>query len=235
MGQIAWLDSDSLAFPPVRDALEQPNGLLAAGGDLRPERLLVAYRSGIFPWFEDGQPLLWWSPSPRCVLRPTRLNVSRSLKKRLRRNEFEVRLSTDFEGVVRGCRAPRQDESGTWITEDMVSAYVDLHRMGFAQSVETWVDGQLVGGLYGVTLGKLFFGESMFFRRADASKVAFAWLCRLMIEHDGPLIDCQIENDHLLSLGAEAMPGPEFQQVLERYATTPMIPWQQMHGPLGPW
>lgn len=235
MGHIAWLNPASLDFPPVSDALADPNGLLAAGGDLSTDRLLAAYRQGIFPWYEEGQPLLWWSPSPRCVVVPEHFRMTRSLKKRLRRGEFDVRLSTDFRGVVRGCKAPRGDETGTWITRDMLAAYEQLHAHGYAQSIETWQDGELVGGLYGVTLGKLFFGESMFHRATDASKVAFAWLCRLMTAHGGPLIDCQVENEHLISLGAELMPRPEFVALLDRYVDAEPIPWQRMHGSLGPW
>lgn len=237
MGRIAWLDPTSLEFPPVSMALDEPNGLLAAGGDLSTERLLAAYRHGIFPWYEEGQPLLWWSPSPRCVLYPERLNISRSLRKRLRRNEFDVRLNTAFAAVVDGCRAPRDGDAGTWITSDMRRAYLRLHELGLAQSVETWRDGELVGGLYGVSLGRVFFGESMFHRATDASKVAMAYLCRLMVRYDGPLIDCQVDNEHLERLGAEFMPRTEFVAALDQYtaASAGSIPWHEMRADLGPW
>lgn len=237
MGTIAWLDPEDPGFPSPETALRDPNGLLAVGGDLSVERLLNAYRSGVFPWYEAGQPLLWWSPSPRCVLFPDRFRASRSLARRLRRNEFEVRLDTAFGDVVDGCSAPRDEDGGTWITPEMRAAYVELHRLGYAHSIETWQDGDLVGGLYGVSLGKLFFGESMFHRTTDASKVSFAWLCRLMNEHGGPLIDCQIENEHLNRLGAELMDRDEFLGYLDRFAakSVPAIPWQQMQGSLGPW
>lgn len=237
MSQIAWLDPALLAFPPVEEALDDPNGLLAAGGDLSTERLLLAYRSGIFPWYEEGQPLLWWSPEPRCVLYPESFRMTRSLRKRLRQNRFDIRVSTAFAEVVEACSAPRDGQAGTWITSDMMRAYVRLHSLGFAQSVEAWRDGRLVGGLYGVTLGRMFFGESMFHTETDASKIAAAYLCRIMLRHRGPFIDCQVENDHLLSLGAETMPRAEFVAHLDRHCqeSAGRIDWEEMQGPMGPW
>tara|TARA_R110002072_G_scaffold7773_3_gene41490 strand:- start:4796 stop:5524 length:729 start_codon:yes stop_codon:yes gene_type:complete len=209
MANIPWLEADS-PFPPPGQALESPNGLLAAGGDLSPERLLTAYSSGIFPWYEAGQPLLWWSPDPRAVLRPSGLNVSKSLLKRLRRHEFTVYLNRDFAGVISACAGPRAYAGGTWITDEMNVAYCELHQRGYAHSIECYQGETLVGGLYGVGIGPWFFGESMFHHITDASKVAFAHLARFVFEQGCPMIDCQIENDHLMSLGCELMPRQAF-------------------------
>ena len=201
------------AFPDVEVALEEPNGLLALGGDLRPERLLYAYSHGIFPWYSDGQPILWWSPDPRMVLYPSRLHVSRSLRKRLRRGDYTLTRNCCFREVVRACAAPRSTQSGTWIVPEMLQAYVRLHELGHAHSMECWLDGRLVGGLYGVAIGRVFFGESMFSAAPDASKVALAALCR----EDFALIDCQLASDHLARLGAVEIPRREFCSLLDRW------------------
>lgn len=224
MVAIPWLESDE--FPDPRAALTSPNGLLAAGGELSPTVLLKAYRSGIFPWYEEGQPLLWWSPDPRTVLRPAAFKLSRSLRKRLRRQEFEVRLNHRFAEVIAGCAEPRSYADGTWITPEMQQAYIELHEMGFAHSVESYQDGKLLGGLYGVSVGNMFCGESMFQRATDASKVAFAHLVRLMAEHGGEFIDCQLENDHLLSLGCESIDREQYLEQLQVAQQTPELNWQ---------
>ncbi len=194
------------AFPDAELALREPNGLLAAGGDLSPQRLVAAYRRGIFPWYGDDQPILWWTPDPRTVLVPEAVRISRSLRKTLNKGIFEVTMDTAFEEVVAACAAPRGDDQGTWITREMYNAYNRLHRLGWARSVECWRHGELVGGLYGVAIGRVFFGESMFSRESDASKVALVHLCRM----DYELIDCQIESDHLFRLGAQTMPRAQF-------------------------
>jgi len=206
---IPWLDDDA-SFPPLTRALTEPNGLLAAGGDLSVERLVEAYRNGIFPWYSDDQPLLWWSPDPRMVLIPAELKISRSLGKRLRERDFEIRVDSQFEAVMRACAAPRAQQDGTWITEDMVAAYTTLHSRGIAHSVETWIGGELAGGLYGVALGRMFYGESMFTRSTDASKLALVHLVRQLERWQFGLIDCQMATPHLASLGARAMPRADF-------------------------
>jgi leucyl/phenylalanyl-tRNA--protein transferase len=203
-------------FPPIEHALEDPNGLLAAGGDLTPKRLIDAYSKGIFPWFEQDQPILWWSPSPRAVLFPEKLHISRSLRKTLRKKIYHVTLDTAFTQVITACSQPRSYSDGTWITEDMIAAYIRLHELGYAHSVEAWRDGELVGGLYGIALGKLFFGESMFSRATDASKVAFVHLAKQLQIWNYKLIDCQVENPHLNSLGASLMPRHDFKTYLQR-------------------
>jgi len=224
---IPWLDSGD-PFPEVERALAEPNGLLAAGADLSLPRLLEAYRNGIFPWFSHDQPILWWSPDPRMVLFPAALKVSRSLARTLRNARFEVRADTAFDAVIEGCRQPRRGESGTWITEEMAEAYGTLHRAGFAHSVETWLDGKLVGGLYGVALGRAFFGESMFARVSDASKVALVALARQLQHWGFGVIDCQMNTAHLASLGAREIPRAEFTRRLRElvhYAPVP-VPWR---------
>ena len=224
---IPWLDSGD-PFPEVERALAEPNGLLAAGADLSLPRLLEAYRNGIFPWFGHDQPILWWSPDPRMVLFPAELKVSRSLARTLRSTRFEVRADTAFDAVIEGCRQPRRGESGTWITEEMAEAYGTLHRAGFAHSVETWLDGKLVGGLYGVALGRAFFGESMFARVSDASKVALVALARQLQHWGFGLIDCQMNTAHLASLGAREIRRAEFTRRLRElvhYAPVP-VPWR---------
>ena len=224
---IPWLDSGD-PFPEVERALAEPNGLLAAGADLSQPRLLEAYRNGIFPWFGHDQPILWWSPDPRMVLFPAALKVSRSLARTLRNARFEVRADTAFDAVIEGCRQPRRGESGTWITEEMAEAYGTLHRAGFAHSVETWLDGKLVGGLYGVALGRAFFGESMFARVSDASKVALVALARQLQHWGFGVIDCQMNTAHLASLGAREISRAEFTRRLRElvhYAPVP-VPWR---------
>ncbi len=214
------------AFPDPRYAGRE--GLVAVGGDLSPERLLSAYGHGIFPWFDDDRgPVLWWSPDPRAVLTPAGMKVSRSLGKRLRRGDYMVTMDTDFRAVVEGCAAPRKG-GGTWITPAMQSAYLQLSELGFAHSVEAWRDGALVGGLYGVSLGRMFFGESMFSRCPDASKVALACLSRQLTSWDFELIDCQIINAHLESLGARPMRRGEFLDRLtrNRRLSTRRDPWR---------
>jgi leucyl/phenylalanyl-tRNA--protein transferase len=206
---IPYLNDDT-PFPPVEQALRSPDGLLATGGSLAPQRLLEAYRHGIFPWFSEGDPILWWSPDPRTVLFPGELKISRSLRKPLRRKTFEIRTDTAFERVMRACAAPRKGQGGTWISEGMVAAYLRLHRMGVAHSVETWSEGDLVGGLYGVGIGRMFYGESMFSRKNDASKVALAHLAAQLQRWNYGMIDCQMHTPHLASLGARQMPRAEF-------------------------
>ncbi|HWR78279.1 MAG TPA: leucyl/phenylalanyl-tRNA--protein transferase [Thiobacillus sp.] len=197
-------------FPPVESALREPNGLLAMGGDLSVERLLDAYRHGIFPWFNPGEPILWWSPDPRMVLVPGEVRVTRSLAKRIRNAGFELRVDTAFAEVMRACAAPREGESGTWISPLMVAAYTRLFDAGYAHSVETWHDGVLVGGLYGVAIGRMFYGESMFSREPDASKIALVRLAQQLQQWEFGLIDCQMETPHLASLGARTMPRAAF-------------------------
>jgi leucyl/phenylalanyl-tRNA--protein transferase len=224
---IPWLGSGD-PFPEVERALAEPNGLLAAGADLSLPRLLEAYRNGIFPWFGRDQPILWWSPDPRMVLFPAELKVSRSLARTMRKPRFEVRADTAFEEVIDGCRQPRRGESGTWITEEMAEAYLALHRAGFAHSVETWLDGELVGGLYGVALGRAFFGESMFTHVSDASKVALVALARHLQHWGFGVIDCQMNTAHLASFGAREIPRAEFTRKLRElvhYAPVP-VPWR---------
>jgi leucyl/phenylalanyl-tRNA--protein transferase len=211
---IPWLEKGS-PFPPVRSALKEPNGLLAAGGDLSPDRLLEGYRQGIFPWYSEGDPILWWSPDPRMVLYPAELKISRSLGKTLRNRRYEVRFDSAFGKVIERCAAPRTGEPGTWIGEAMIAAYLELHRMGYAHSVETWIDGELAGGLYGVALGGVFFGESMFSRARDASKIALAALVAHLKATDFGLIDCQMHTRHLETLGAREIPRARFSRLLE--------------------
>lgn len=207
---IPWLETDT-PFPPVQAALAEPNGLLAAGGDLSPTRLLAAYRRGIFPWFAAGDPVLWWSPDPRMVLFPSALKISRSLRKTLRNAPYTVRLDTAFDQVIAACAAtPRPGQSGTWITAGMQDAYGRLHALGYAHSVETWRDGRLIGGLYGIALGGAFYGESMFAHATDASKIAVAHLCRYLDRRGFGIIDCQMETAHLASLGARPIPRDDF-------------------------
>jgi len=220
--QIIVLDPHHLEFPPTHQALTEPNGLLAIGGDLSAERLINAYRQGIFPWFSGDDPILWWSPNPRAVLFPDELHISKSLKKRLRRNEFSVSFNQTFDAVVDACSKVDDRQEATWISADIKAAYGQLHAMGYAHSVEVWQsktagDGELIGGLYGLAMGKVFFGESMFSRSTDASKIALVYLVKRLIELDYQLIDCQVTNPHLLSLGAREIPRDEFEALLEIY------------------
>jgi leucyl/phenylalanyl-tRNA--protein transferase len=218
---LTWLQRDSLDFPPLNKALREPNGLLAAGGDLRTERLIQAYRHGCFPWFQDGQPILWWSPDPRTVLLPDELHVSRSLAKVLRQGRYQVSFDQAFAEVIRACAAPRSYAAETWITSPMQDAYLELHRSGIAHSVEVWRDGELVGGLYGLAMGQLFFGESMFSRADNASKVGFATLVERLKAWGFVLIDCQMPTEHLLSLGARTISRDEFARYLSRHLDQP--------------
>ncbi|RMF13335.1 MAG: leucyl/phenylalanyl-tRNA--protein transferase [Gammaproteobacteria bacterium] len=219
---MVWLDDD-LWFPPPELALREPNGLLCAGGDLSLERLRLAYGSGIFPWYEDGQPLLWWSPDPRCLIDRSHLHVSRSLKKWLRKHidALEIRIDTQFEDVVKACAAPRHYSDGTWITAEMQSAYLQLHRAGIAHSFELWRGHQLVGGLYGVSLGRSFFGESMFSSETNASKLVFAWMVLQLSQWSFLQIDCQLPNAHLMRLGAFTQPRAHFLTILKKSIAEP--------------
>jgi leucyl/phenylalanyl-tRNA---protein transferase len=225
---ITWLRGNQ-PFPPVQQALREPNGLLAAGGDLSPERLLDAYRHGIFPWYSDDEPILWWSPDPRMVLFPAELKVSRSLSKTLRNTAYEIRFDSAFDAVMMACAAPRPTQAGTWITDQMRAAYNRLHRMGHAHSVETWAEGALVGGLYGVALGGIFFGESMFSRHRDASKLALVALVRKLQADGFGLIDCQLPTPHLESLGARAIRRSDFIRRVRELIHYPETPgsWSQ--------
>ena len=210
---LPWLNSED-PFPPVTRALTEPNGLVAAGADLSATRLIAAYRDGIFPWFSPGQPILWWSPDPRMVLFPPELKVSRSLAKVLHNRNYEIRIDYNFRAVMQACAEPRGAQPGTWITSEMIAAYCELHRRGCAHSVETWIDGSLAGGLYGLALGGMFFGESMFTRAANASKIAFVHLVRQLEQWDFGMIDCQMHTSHLASLGAREIPRSDFMRNL---------------------
>ena len=203
---IPWLNPED-PFPPLSIALKQPSGLLAAGADLSTERLLQAYRQGIFPWYSAGEPILWWSPDPRMVLFPDELQVSRSLQKTLRKHAFEVRVDCAFQAVMSACaQAPRDGQNGTWITGEMIDAYCKLHQQGIAHSVETWMDGELAGGLYGIAIGRAFYGESMFARASDASKIAFVHLVRQLQRWQFGIIDCQMRTEHFARFGAREIP-----------------------------
>ena len=217
---IPWLRPDS-PFPPLDTALVKPNGLLAVGGDLSPSRLIEAYRCGIFPWYNEAEPILWWSPDPRMVLFPDELKISRSLAKVLKRGNYEVRADSAFKQVMEACAAPRDKHSGTWIHPGMISAYETLHEMGLAHSIETWMGGHLVGGLYGVSLGKIFFGESMFSRVSDASKIALVHLVKQLQCWGFRMIDCQMKTEHLASLGAREISRKEFSQTLKELVHYP--------------
>lgn len=221
MPMLKWLGRDD-PFPDPGKAMKEPNGLLAAGADLSPGRLIDAYRRGIFPWHGEGDPILWWCPDPRLVLFPENLKLSRSLKKSLKKN-YEVRVDTAFEQVMRKCAEPRKDEGGTWISEEMVQAYCHLHEIGAAHSVETWIDGELAGGLYGIALGHVFFGESMFSRKTDASKIAFAHLVLQLKRWGCRMIDCQVRTPHLVSLGATEIPRSEFLSILKLETAAPSM------------
>jgi leucyl/phenylalanyl-tRNA--protein transferase len=220
---IAWLSpGDPVeSFPPLESATSEPDGLLAAGGDLTVERLLYAYRSGIFPWYDDGQPLLWWSPDPRCVLCPGDLHVSRRLRRTVRQSGAEVRFNHDFGQVIRACAAPRASQQDTWITVDMIAAFEQLHKEGWAHSIEVWENGELSGGLYGLAIGRVFFGESMFSREPNASKIALLALARYLQDGQFELLDCQVISGHLLSLGATLVPRTEFASGLARLCDPP--------------
>lgn len=217
--KLYWISENILSeeFPDVTHALTEPDGLLAIGGDLQPDRLLEAYRKGIFPWYSEGQPLMWWCPDPRCVLFPGELKISRSLKKSLRNNNYEITFDQAFAEVMKSCAAPRRDSDETWITPVMIKNYQLLHESGSAHSVECWDKDKLVGGLYGITIGKIFFGESMFSRKPDTSKICFVHLQRLLESRSYALIDCQIYSDHLHSLGAKLITRNKFIHILNQY------------------
>lgn len=226
MKTITWLSPQDAPewFPPLEQALDDPPGLLAAGGDLSPARLLAAYQRGIFPWYSAGQPVLWWSPDPRAVLFPQEFRCTRSLAKTIRNRGFETVFNRDFEAVIDGCAAPRDHSPGTWITSEMREAYLDLHRHGYGHSVETYLEGRLVGGLYGVRLGSVFFGESMFSWETDASKVALAKLVESCIRHGIAVIDCQLASRHLGTLGSRSISRIQFQALLREHARIVALP-----------
>lgn len=211
---VPWLHPSDYSFPPTQQALEDPNGLLAVGGDLSCGRLEAAYTLGIFPWYEADQPILWWSPSPRTILLPQDLYISKSLRKTLRQKRFTVKADQQFAAVIDACAAPRDEDTGTWITSEMRAAYIELARKGVAHSVEAYIDDELVGGLYGICIGKVFFGESMFSHKTDASKVAFVHLTQRLGEYGFEMIDCQVHSDHLASLGAKEIDRKEFESIL---------------------
>ncbi|MBI3561472.1 MAG: leucyl/phenylalanyl-tRNA--protein transferase [Gammaproteobacteria bacterium] len=210
-------------FPDVATALTDPDGLLAIGGDLSTARLLAAYRQGIFPWYSAGQPILWWSPNPRAVLFLDALKISRSLHKTLRREHFNLRFDSAFDQVINACASSRKDQRGTWITQAMRHAYQRLHQEGYAHSVEVWQDNHLVGGLYGISLGKLFFGESMFSRQTDASKVALVYLVKQLQRWQFALIDCQVQSAHLTSLGAVCLTREQFIENVTIFTQPPTL------------
>jgi leucyl/phenylalanyl-tRNA---protein transferase len=223
MKTITWLSPEDPPerFPPPERALEDPAGLLAAGGDLSPKRLLAAYRRGIFPWYSEGQPVLWWSPDPRAVLIPAEFRRSRSLAKTLRNRGFIPRIDHDFQAVIDGCAAPRARSPGTWLLPEMRAAYLELHHLGIAHSFETWLDDTLVGGLYGVRLGNVFFGESMFSRERDASKAALARLVEYCESEGVAVIDCQVQSRHLQSMGSRLISRAQFQGLLREHIALP--------------
>lgn len=218
------------AFPDPRQALQDPDGLLAVGGDLSPARLLYAYRHGIFPWYHADQPILWWSPDPRAVIFPADVHVSRSLRRRMAKGGYQATFDTAFTGVMQACADPRpqQPEGGTWISPAMQAAYAELHHLGHAHSVEIWMEGELAGGLYGIGIGKVFFGESMFSRRTDASKLALVHLARQLHSWGYALIDCQVHSEHLKSLGSVHLPRPGFLALLAEHcaAAGHPSPWR---------
>jgi leucyl/phenylalanyl-tRNA--protein transferase len=230
---ITWLSPQDEPewFPPLERALDEPAGLLAAGGDLSVARLLAAYRRGIFPWYSEGQPVLWWSPDPRAVLFPEEFRCSRSLAKTIRNGGFTSAIDRDFRGVIEACAAPRPQSVGTWITPEMLAAYVELHRRGYAHSVETYRGDRLVGGLYGVRLGGVFFGESMFSRERDASKVALARLVETCVAEGIVVIDCQMASAHLESLGSRRIPRMRFQALLREHASLAPAPMSLHDSP----
>jgi len=219
------LSADPAApFPPTADALTQPNGLLAWGGDLEPERLLSAYRRGIFPWFTEGEPILWWSPAPRCVIFPPTVHLSRRTRRRYHSGRYRLSADTAFNEVIEACAAPRPGQSGTWITAGMQRAFERLHLLGYAHAVEVWRDDRLVGGIYGLALGSIFFGESMFSREPDTSKIALVALCRQLQAWHFTLLDCQVPNPHLQSLGAVQISRRTFEDRLRAGVARPGKP-----------
>ncbi|HED36601.1 MAG TPA: leucyl/phenylalanyl-tRNA--protein transferase [Gammaproteobacteria bacterium] len=223
MISLHWLDAVSAEFPPLDSALREPDGLLAAGGDLSASRLICAYRQGIFPWYSEGEPILWWSPDPRFVLKPGQVKISRSLAKNLRNTTLTLRMDSAFEAVISNCSSqPREGQPGTWISEDMKQAYIELHRQGHAHSVECWEGSTLVGGLYGVHTGQIFCGESMFSRQSNASKIALVHLCRFIQHHGFKLIDSQVYTAHLKRMGAGMIPRDEYIETLQQQSDIKM-------------
>lgn len=222
---LPWLEKNSFNFPPLERALRKPNGLLALGGDLSSQRLIAAYRHGCFPWFGEDEVIMWWSPDPRYVLLPEQLHVPRSLHKSMRKNHFRITYDQAFAQVIQACAAPRASQSGTWICQSMQQAYIQLHQQGIAHSVEVWQDRQLVGGLYGIAMGQLFFGESMFSLVADASKTGFVQLVQDLQQAGFVLIDCQMQTEHLARFGAHDISRKEFAGYLRRHLDLP----NQMH------
>ena len=206
--------SDEIVFP--NPELSEDDGLLAFGGDLSIDRLLLAYSNGIFPWYNEGEPILWWSPKPRFVLKPNEIKVSKSMKKIIKKGEFEVTFNNDFEGVISNCKSMRENNEGTWITDEMKEAYIDLFNNGFALSVETYLDGELVGGLYGVIIGRCYFGESMFSKVSNASKISLITLAEVLKEQNFEFIDCQVYTPHLESMGAKMVEWNDFKAMLHR-------------------
>ncbi len=219
--RLHWImhDDPADAFPPLDNAFLEPDGLLAAGGDLSEARLLSAYRRGIFPWYDDGQPILWWSPDPRCILRPAEFHLGRRFRRSLKQCGFTLSFNQQFSQVVAACSRPRAGQSGTWITADMKSAYSRLHRSGWAHSIEVWRNRKLVGGMYGLSIGKVFFGESMFSHETDASKAAMFALCAELQLRQFELLDCQVESPHLRSLGATLIRRADFALLLQDHCT----------------
>jgi leucyl/phenylalanyl-tRNA--protein transferase len=215
--ELPQLHPRDLWFPPLEEALTDPNGLLAFGGDLRPERILAAYRHGTFPWYQDGQPILWWSPDPRAVLYPSQVIISRSMRKVLRDDSFSVHFDRDFAAVIDACGTLTERRTGTWITDPMRRAYCELHRLGHAHSVEVYRGDELVGGLYGLGIGRVFFGESMFSRASNTSKLALIHLCARLQTWGFAVIDCQVTNDHLLSMGSCEIAREHFRQLIARH------------------
>ena len=216
------LDADPESpFPPTSEAFDEPNGLLAGGGDLSPVRLLNAYRQGIFPWYSEGSPILWWSPAPRCVIFPDSVHLSRRTRRRYNSGAYRLTLNTAFADVISRCAEPRENEPGTWITAEMEQAYLELHRLGHAHSLEVWKEGELAGGIYGLAIGAAFFGESMFSGATDGSKIALVALCRLLVVRGLGLLDCQVGNTHLFSMGAEEISREAFEARLNALVNEP--------------
>ena len=231
MISLQWLNPESTsAFPDVQTSLDEPEGLLAAGGDLSIERLTTAYKSGIFPWYSEGEPILWWAPDPRFVLYPEQLKISRSLSKNVRNNNFEIRMDTAFEQVISICASqPRKDQPGTWITEEMRQAYIDMHHAGHAHCVECWNGDELVGGLYGIHTGQVFCGESMFSKQSNASKIALVHLCQFLHQNGFKLIDSQVYTEHLERLGAQMITRAEYIEILQQSHQVVMpVNWHEL-------
>lgn len=231
MISLQWLNPESTsAFPDVQTSLDEPEGLLAAGGDLSIERLTTAYKSGIFPWYSEGEPILWWAPDPRFVIYPEQLKISRSLSKNVRNNNFEIRMDTAFEQVISICASqPRKDQPGTWITEEMRQAYIDMHHAGHAHCVECWNGDELVGGLYGIHTGQVFCGESMFSKQSNASKIALVHLCQFLHQNGFKLIDSQVYTEHLERLGAQMITRAEYIEILQQSHQVVMpVNWHEL-------